>query len=69
MSAKIVELRPKPESIQVAEYQPAAIHEGVPVGALVAALACRGLTLSNVPGHGIVIHLIGQDPYLPARKP
>jgi hypothetical protein len=69
MSARVVELRPQPEPIQVAEYQPAAIHEGVPVGALVAALACRGLTLSNVPGHGIVIHLIGQDPCLPARSP
>jgi hypothetical protein len=76
MSSRIVDLRfwkvagrePAP-ALQVAEYERAAIHEGVPIGQLVAALACRGLTVSNVPGLGVVIHLIGQDPCLPARRP
>lgn len=50
-------------------YLQAALHEGVPVHQLVRALTSAGLTLSNVPGHGVVIHRIGQDPTKPAPVP
>jgi hypothetical protein len=50
-------------------YLQAALHEGVPVHQLVRALTSAGLTLSNVAGHGVVIHRIGQDPTKPAPVP
>ena len=45
-----------------ASYSTCSLHEGVPVTALVGALARAGLTCSNVSGQGLVIHRIGQDP-------
>ena len=70
MSTAVPFRRPEPApALQTCHYQPAAIHESVPAGALVAALVCRGLTVSNIAGIGLVIHQIGQDPYLPARRP
>lgn len=50
-------------------YMQASLHEGVPVHTLVCALTRHGLTLSNVPGQGLVIHRIGQDPAKPAPVP
>jgi hypothetical protein len=57
------DVRPTPVYLQ------AALHEGVPVHALVRALTSAGMTLSDVPGHGVVIHRIGQDPTKPAPVP
>ena len=51
---------------QVVHYERAAIHEGVPITPLVATLNRAGLTLSNVDGRGLVIHVIGQNPQHPA---
>ena len=72
----IVELRPRPrgpapypqsaEGIEVVGYEFCALHEGVPITLLVGALARAGLTCSNLKGHGLVIHRIGQDPARPA---
>jgi hypothetical protein len=39
-----------------------AIHHDVGIAKLVGALANAGLTMSNVKGHGLVIHKAGQDP-------
>lgn len=50
-------------------YLQAALHEGVHVAQLVKALSSHGLTMTNVPGHGVVIHRIGQDPTKPAPVP
>jgi hypothetical protein len=70
MSTVIPFRRQSPEpALQTCHYLPASIHESVPTTALVAALVCRGLTVSNVAGIGLVIHQIGQDPHLPARRP
>lgn len=57
------DVRPTPVYLQ------AALHEGVPVHALVRALTSAGMTLSNVAGQGVVIHRIGQDPNRPAPFP
>lgn len=54
---------------QVVGYELAAIHEGVPLTRLVSALNRAGLTVSNVKGHGLVIHQIGQHPEKPAIGP
>lgn len=54
---------------QVVHYEPAAIHEGVPITALIRALNVNGFTVSNVTGRGLVIHVIGQDPEHPAPQP
>lgn len=70
MSAEIIPIRGRPSPpIDVCSYDRAAIHEGVPIATLVAALCCRGLTVSNVEGLGLVIHQIGQDPHRPADRP
>jgi len=62
-----VNLLPYPCSAsEVAHYERAAIHEGVLIPVLVGALNRAVLTFSNVVGHGLVIHRIGQDPHLPA---
>jgi len=60
-------LPPANHAITVAHYERAAIHEDVPISVLVSALNRAGLTFSNVVGHGLVIHRIGQDPHLPAN--
>lgn len=60
--------RPAPAASKVAAYERAAIHESVPITTLVAALVCRGLTVSNVAGVGLVIHQIGQDPSRPGSS-
>lgn len=70
---KILKFRSRQEmdrsiSFQVCGYQQAAIHESVGVGQLVKALTSHGLTISNLPGLGIVIHPVGQDPCLPWRR-
>ena len=62
-------MRLSPCGMEVVTYLPAAIHESVPISALVSALTAHGLTLSNVAGHGIVIHPIGQDPLRPNLHP
>lgn len=46
--------------------EPAAIHEGVVITRLLHALNRHGLTVSNVSGHGLVIHRIGDDPRQPS---
>ena len=43
----------------------AAIHEGVPVTTLVAALASHGLTVSSVADVGLVIHRADHRPLEP----
>ena len=60
---------PSKPGLEVVTYLPAAIHENVPIAKLVGALTRHGLTLSNVPGHGIVIHRIGDDPLRPGSLP
>lgn len=54
---------------EVVGYERAAIHEGVQLTRLVSALNRAGLTVSNVKGHGLVIHAIGQHPEKPAASP
>lgn len=66
MSAGPVMHRPRPASRPA--YTPAAIHEGVRVVDLVRLLTSHGLTVSNVPEWGVVIHRIGQDPNRPAES-
>ena len=63
MSSNVRALPSRTESVA---YVPAAIHEGVRVTDFAAALHRAGLTFSNVPGRGLVIHKIGQDPTRPA---
>lgn len=55
--------------IEAVGYDPAAIHEGVPITLLVSALNRQGLTVSNVRGRGLVIHRIGQHPERPDTGP
>lgn len=64
-------VNPPPQSagIELVGYEQAAIHEGVPITLLVSALNRQGLTLSNVRGHGLVIHRIGQHPERPPGPP
>lgn len=66
MPPRAVNPRPHPPAIPVATYTKAAVHEDVPVTLLMGALVRSGLTVSSIDGHGLVIHRIGQDPYLPA---
>lgn len=53
-------------SIEVVNYERAAIHEAVPIAQLVAALNRAGLTVTNLPGLGLVIHRIGDSADQPA---
>lgn len=53
-------------SVEVVTYERAAIHEAVPVAQLVAALNRAGMTVTNLPGHGLVIHRIGDSADRPA---
>lgn len=55
--------------IEVVHYEPAVVHEGVPVTTLISALNRGGLTVSNVPGRGLVIHRMGDNPARPAFRP
>lgn len=57
---------PPAPPIEVCGYELAAIHEGVPLTLLISALNRHGLTVSNIRGHGLVIHRIGQDPRRPS---
>ena len=50
-------------------YEAAAIHEGVVITRLLHALNRHGLTVSNVTGHGLVIHRLGDDPRQPVPAP
>lgn len=59
----------QPPSVEVVHYERAAIHEGVQITLLVSALNGAGLTLSNLPGHGLVIHRMGQAADRPDSGP
>jgi hypothetical protein len=58
------DLRPVPTApelkLPAVSHTRAAIHWNVPITALVEALAERGMTLSNHPQHGLVIHLMSE---------
>ena len=54
------------QSVEVVHYERAAIHEAVPIAQLVAALNRAGLTVTNLPGLGLVIHRIGDSAERPA---
>jgi hypothetical protein len=58
------DLRPVPTAselkLPVVSHQLAAIRDDVPITTLVEALAERGMTLSNHPQHGLVIHLMSE---------
>lgn len=66
---RVVRSPPLNHGMEVCTYQRAAIHEGVPIALLVSALTRSGLTLTNLPGHGLVIHRIGQNPERPDSGP
>jgi len=60
---------PESDGIEATCYMPAAIHEGVPVSTLIAALAKAGLTITNGgPFTGLIIHRVGHDPHKPTPE-
>jgi hypothetical protein len=60
---------PSTAGIEVVEYYPAQIHDGVSIVQLISALNRGGFTISNVDARGLVIHRIGQHPERPPHQP